>query len=80
MSRSTSPAELGVGADREVVINGPRDPIAPPAMGEAYAAKMRAKGARIRQITVPDAGHVELIAPGTPAWARTVAVIEALLR
>src|SRR5579872_625371 len=75
----TSPAELGAGVDREVLINGPEDPIAPPAMGEAYAAKMRAKGARIRQITIPDTGHVELIAPGTAAWAKVAETVEALL-
>jgi acetyl esterase/lipase len=75
----TSPAELGAGRDREVLINGPQDPIAPPAMGAAYAAKMRAKGARIRQITIPDTGHVELIAPGTAAWAKVVETVRALL-
>jgi acetyl esterase/lipase len=75
----TSPAELGAGRDREVLVNGPDDPIAPPSMAEAYAAKMRAKGAHIRQIVVPDTGHVELIAPGTAAWAKVVETVQALL-
>jgi hypothetical protein len=28
---------------------------------------------------VPDTGHVELISPGTPAWAETKRLIEAAL-
>jgi acetyl esterase/lipase len=75
----TSPAELGVGRDHEVLINGVEDPIAPPAGAEAYAAKMKAKGADIRAITLADTGHVELISPGSAAWSRTVEVVDALL-
>jgi hypothetical protein len=36
---------------------------------------MKPKGA----VTVPGAGHVELISPGTPAWAETVRTIQRLL-
>jgi len=75
----TSPAELGVGRDHEVLINGVEDPIAPPDGADAYAAKMKAKGADIRAITLADTGHVELISPGSVAWSRTVEVVDALL-
>jgi acetyl esterase/lipase len=76
----TSPAELGAGPDREVLISGEEDQIAPPALADAYAAKMEAKGADIRAITLPDTGHVELISPGTAAWAEAVRSVESLLR
>jgi acetyl esterase/lipase len=76
----TSPAELGIATDVEQLISGDQDPIAPPALAGAYAAKMKRKGARIGAVTIPDTGHVELISPGTPAWAQTVRTIQALLR
>jgi acetyl esterase/lipase len=76
----TSPAELGVGSDVERLISGDQDPIAPPALAGAYTAKMRGRGAHINALTVPNSGHVELISPGTVAWARTVRTIQALLR
>lgn len=74
----TSPAELPAGHDEEVLINADTDPIAPAEMGAAYAARMKARGARIRQETIRESGHVELIAPGTAAWSRASEVIDAL--
>jgi acetyl esterase/lipase len=76
----TSPAELGAGRDREVLISGDEDRIAPPALADAYAAKMKARGADIRAVTLADTGHVELIAPGTPAWSEAIRTVESLLR
>jgi acetyl esterase/lipase len=76
----TSPAELGAGPDREVLISGEEDQIAPPALADAYAARMKARGADIRAINLPDTCHVELIAPGTAAWTEAVTTIERLLR
>ena len=75
----TSPAELGVGRDREVLISGAEDTLAPPALAAAYLAKMRPKGAKIEASVVSGAGHVELISPGTPAWDATVKVIQRLI-
>ena len=72
----TSPARLGAGRDREVLINGAEDPIAPPADGRAYAAKMRALGARIESVVIPASGHVELIAPGSAAWSAVLQALE----
>jgi acetyl esterase/lipase len=76
----TSPAELGAGPDREVLISGDEDQIAPPALADAYAAKMKARGVDIRAITLKGAGHVELISPGTAAWAEAVRTVERLLQ
>ena len=74
----TSPAELGHGRAPGVQINGEEDTIAPPAMADAYVARMTARGENVRQITLPDTGHVELIAPGTAAWAEAVKAVESL--
>ena len=76
----TSPAALAALPDEAVLVNGAEDDIAPPALGADYLAKMRARGARIRQIVEPDTGHVELIAPGTAVWTKTVGAIDALAR
>jgi acetyl esterase/lipase len=75
----TSPAELGAGRDREELVSGEDDTLAPPTLAAAYLAKMRAKGATIASTTVPGAGHVELISPGTAAWSVTVRTIQRLL-
>ena len=70
-------APLGV---PQTLINGDADKIIPTHFAHDYAAKMRAKGDRVTVTIVPNQGHVELIAPGTPAWAAAVAAIEKALR
>jgi pimeloyl-ACP methyl ester carboxylesterase len=61
-----------------VLISGDRDPVAPPPLAAAYAAKMRR--AHIEDIVFRDTGHVELIAPGSAAWSRTARIIDSLVR
>ncbi len=63
----------------QVLVNGGADRIAPPRFAAAWVAKARAAGDPVRSVVVPDQGHVELIAPGTPAWTAEVAAIVALL-
>ena len=75
----TSPAELMPFAAAQVLVNATRDPIAPPAFAAAYAARAKAGGVTVRRVTVPDEGHVELIAPGTKAWTAELAEIERAL-
>jgi acetyl esterase/lipase len=58
------------------VISGALDPIVPPAFGQDFAAKAKAAGDTVEAITLPDAGHFELIDPTSPAWAKIVAVID----
>jgi acetyl esterase/lipase len=70
-------APLGV---RQALINGTRDPIIPPGWAGDYAGKMRAAGDRVVVRMIDGAGHAELIAPETGAWAAAVAQIEADVR
>jgi pimeloyl-ACP methyl ester carboxylesterase len=74
----TSPAELGLGPEPQVQINGEEDPIAPPDFARAYAARM--KNPRLTTVVLPDTGHAELVAPGTAAWEKIVETLHALLR
>jgi len=63
----------------QVSVSGERDLIAPPSLGRAYTAKAQAAGDLAFFECIPDQGHVELIAPGTPAFERQAQHIMALL-
>ena len=69
-------APLGV---PQVLINGRQDRIIPVAYAEGYATPMRAAGDDVRVRMLDRTGHVELIAPGTAAWAAAVEEIERAL-
>lgn len=72
----TSPAELLPFPARQVLVNTTEDHIAPPVLARLWAERARASGCAAQLVTVPDEGHVELIAPGSAAWAATVAALE----
>jgi acetyl esterase/lipase len=77
--RDTSIPQLApLGVD-QILINGDLDRIIPTHFARDYAAKMEAAGDRVDVQIVPGQGHVELVAPDTPAWARAVAAIEQAL-
>lgn len=67
---------LGV---RQVLINGRQDRIIPLHFATDYEAKARAAGDGVRVRMIDRTGHVELISPGTAAWAATVEEIERAL-
>ncbi len=69
--RDTSPARMLPSPARQTLVAAEHDPISPPGMTTDYAHKA---GARVA--IIPGEGHVELIAPGSRAWARQVALIE----
>ena len=64
---------------RQTRVAGREDRIVPYRMAEDYVARARAAGDRVDLHTVPDTGHVELIAPGSPAWTQARALILAAL-
>ncbi len=74
----TSPAALLPFGATTVCINGDLDPIAPPVLGKDYAAKANAAGDNAKYCEIEDCGHVELIAPGTPAFDQTILIIRDL--
>lgn len=65
---------LGVPQD---LVNGREDRIIPYRMATDYVAAATAKGDRVALHTVPNTGHVELVAPETAAWAQTRRLIDA---
>ncbi|HVF94349.1 MAG TPA: alpha/beta hydrolase [Sphingomonas sp.] len=63
------------------LVNGREDKIIPFRMATDYVATAKAAGDEVALHTVPDTGHVELIAPETPAWATAKRLIaDALAR
>jgi pimeloyl-ACP methyl ester carboxylesterase len=64
----TSPAALLPLGVRQVIISGALDPIVPPRFGETYAGAAATRGDPVRGITLPGAGHFELIDPTSAAW------------
>lgn len=60
---------------RQIFVSGTQDRIAPPSLAESYASRAAAAGETVDRVTIAHEGHVELIAPGTQAWAETVALI-----
>ncbi|MBB4152769.1 acetyl esterase/lipase [Sphingomonas jinjuensis] len=67
---------LGVPQD---LVNGREDKIIPYRLATDYVTKAKAAGDTATLHTVPDTGHVELIAPETPAWAEAKRLILAIL-
>ncbi len=63
---------LGV---RQDLVNGREDRIIPHRMATDYVARATKAGDRATLHTIPDTGHVELIAPETPAWAEAKRLI-----
>ena len=74
--RDTSPARMMPSPARQILVAAEQDGISPPALTTDYARKAAAAGAPARTVIVPGEGHVELIAPGSKAWATEVALIE----
>lgn len=70
--RDTSPAALSPSPARLVFVSGALDRIAPPHLATDYAARTRTHP---RIVEIAGEGHVELIAPGSAAWAAEVAAI-----
>ena len=59
----------------QTLVAGREDKIVPHRMATDYVARACAAGDAATLHTIPDTGHVELIAPGSAAWAQARALI-----
>jgi len=66
--KDTSPAELLPLGVSQALVFGVYDGTMPAYLGYLYREMAAAKGESVDLILVPNAGHMELIAPWTPAW------------
>lgn len=63
-----SPAELLPLGIRQVLIVGAEDGVMPPKSRDAYVAAALKAGDRAEVVTIPGAGHFEVVAPTSAAW------------
>jgi acetyl esterase/lipase len=76
----TSPVSLLPIHTPAVMIQGAYDSISPPYHGSGYRKAARAKGDQVEVLVIPDAGHFELVWPGSGAWTQIADRIQAALR
>lgn len=76
----TSPAEMLPLGVPQTIVSGALDPIVPAPFGRAYAAKAKAAGDPVQEITLADAGHFELIDPQSSAFERIRSIIAQYLK
>lgn len=60
-------------------VNGERDRIAPPALGDDFTVKAEQAGDEAKAFIIPGEGHVELIAPGSDAFEKQVSLLKEIL-
>jgi pimeloyl-ACP methyl ester carboxylesterase len=74
----TSPAALLPLGVQQIVISGAADPVVPAPFGRFYAQLAAAAGDKVEEMTLPNAGHFELIDPQSAAFERVRSAIEKL--
>jgi hypothetical protein len=78
--RDASPAEMLPLGIEQILIAGAKDRAVPPELGKEYEVMARQKGDKVLLTVVEEAGHFEVIAPGTPAWKTVEAAVLASLK
>jgi acetyl esterase/lipase len=74
----TSPPRM-LPLDRgQMVISGELDHIVPPKFGESYGSLAIKSGDAVQVMTIPGAGHYELIDPRSAAWTTLFPLVDAL--
>jgi len=76
----TSPVEMLPLGVPQTIVSGALDPIVPAPFGRAYAAKAKAAGDPVNEITLADAGHFELIDPQSSAFEQIRSIIREYLK
>lgn len=77
--RMTDPLAIGPSDAAQLLVFGEADAIVPPAHGESYAARAAESSQPVRRVTVPGAGHFELVAPWTAPWSAVEAAVTEFL-
>ena len=74
-----SPAAITSPETRALMISGVLDRLIPPYVAHDYARAVRGKGGPTELLNIADAGHFDLVTPGTTAWDEVRTRIEAAL-
>ena len=76
--RAVSPIERTPIGTRMILIHGDADPIVPVAQSRKLATRERAAGGSPEATFVPGAGHFDLVAPQSEAWAVVLRAVRSL--
>jgi acetyl esterase/lipase len=76
----TSPAELLPIGVPQWSVNGDKDRIAPPQLGQGWTQRAQSAGDPAEFVLIDETGHVELVAPDTAAFAKQLQILKRLLR
>jgi acetyl esterase/lipase len=74
----TSPVKLLPTERGQMVISAEFDHIVPPTFGESYGSAAIKSGDPVQVMTIPGAGHFELIDPRSAAWTTLFPLVDAL--
>ncbi len=77
--RCGSPVKLLPLGVRQVTISTEHDWVVPPELGAAYVEAARAAGDPVEHVIVSNAGHHELMVPGSVTWPAICRAVHALL-
>jgi acetyl esterase/lipase len=77
--RTASPAALQPLGLPQVLLHGTEDDTVPVSMSEAFSVRGRELGDPVRCITLPGAGHFEVIDPRSREWPQVVEAVRSLL-
>jgi acetyl esterase/lipase len=72
----TSPAELLPTGTKVVMVHGVFDHVMPPYIGRDYVLKVRKAGDQAEVVTIPSAGHFDLVIATNPAWRQITGMID----
>ena len=72
----TSPAELLPSGAKVVMVHGAYDPVLPPYTGRAYVELAHKAGDPAEVVTIPDAGHFDVVIPTTAAWKAVAGIVD----
>jgi acetyl esterase/lipase len=77
--QQASPAELLPLGVPQRLVDGARDQIVPLRLDRAYEAAARERGDDVRLMVVEEAGHFEMIVPGSSAWPAVEGAVRSLV-
>ncbi len=77
--RAASPAALQPLGVPQVLVHGTEDDTVPVSMSEDFCARGREQGDDVRCVTLPGAGHFEVIDPRSREWPHVVAAVQSLM-
>ncbi|MBZ4415442.1 S9 family peptidase [Myxococcus sp. RHSTA-1-4] len=77
--RTASPAALQPLGLPQVLVHGTKDDTVPVSMSEAFCARGRELGDPIRCVTLPGAGHFEVIDPRSREWTHVVEAVRSCM-